>query len=217
MLLNLYKTFDEYNLPWLETANEGMYFSDSRMLKPVIDLMQRNINILSLFDDIEGNILNISLKNKIIVSLDNYSYTLTESDKMDFLSIIGNLVGLTTFSIEIIDGFVLDQGKLDINKFGKDGTISSVKSYEYAKFILARRLKFFGVSSIDNIFNSVVYVSQEDSSNVSAIIAANTMTFTITTSNIPRTQLFIEYIDQSGYNLWVKPTYGTIEFNYVSA
>lgn len=216
MLLNLYEKFEEYNLPWLTPYNESVYYSDSKMIKPAIDLLQKNVNILSLIDDIEGYINKIAFDEIIEIISGDYSYILTESDKMDFLSIIGNIIGLRPFSMSTPDGFILDIDKLDINRLGGGGDIKIITSREYARCILARILKFYGVASIDNIYDSIVYVSQADPENVSASFSLNTITFTISSTNPQRTELFIEYIDQYGYNLWIKPTYGSINFNYMS-
>lgn len=216
MFLNLYSEFESFNLPWLQSKNESMFFSNSNMINPALDILQKNANILSLIDDIELYLNKIAFNEVIEIFSGNYSYILTEKDKMDFLSIIGNILGLPPFSIQSQSGFILDVDQLDIGRFGQSGDVELIKSYEFAKFLMARILKFYGYCTIDNIYNSVVNVSQEPPSNVSADFEEDKIIFTISSRNIDRARLFIEYIDQYGYNLWVKPTYGTIEFIYVS-
>jgi hypothetical protein len=214
-MLDLYKTYDQYNIPFLELSTPSMYFALANMMAPAIKLLQKNINILSLIDDVIGSIQQIALNQIIMVGDPPKQYLITEQDKMDFLSIIGNIVGLPAFSMEFPNGFILDIDRVDINKFGDGGTIRSVSSSQYARCLQARFLKFFGAASVDNIFNSVVLVSQADPGNVTASFTGTKMIFTITTATPAIALLFLEYIDQYGYNLWVKPEYGTIEFNYV--
>lgn len=213
-MLDLYKKFNDYNIPFLELSTPDMYFALANMIAPAIKILQKNINILSLIDDVPGSIQQIAFNEIIFVGDPPNQYIITEQDKIDFLTIIGNIVGLPPFSMEVPNGFILDVDRLDIDKFGNGGTIQFIGSAQYARLLQARFLKFFGCASIDNIFNSVVLVSQTDPENVTASFSGNTMAFTIASTSPETSQLFLEYIDQYGYNLWIKPTYGTITFTY---
>ena len=216
--LDVYKSFASYELDFLNINQDSNEFSLFNMARVFIESLQYNVQPLSLLNDIEGNLIELSevfYDSTIMVSP---SEIITFENKMDFLAIIGDIIGLPPFSLVSESGFILDIDKLDVDSFDQSGGIQAISVSEYARCLLARRLKFFGSATLDNIYNSIQLVSQLDEDNVTATHASgtNTLVVTLTTPNIERARLFMEYKDKFGYNLWVKPSYGIVEFNYVS-
>lgn len=158
----------------------------------------------------------IALDHDIAFTAPPNTYTLTDADKIEFLSYIGNIVGLAPFSITENVGFILNVSKLDLGVLGDAITGVSLSPKQYANILLARFYKFYSNCSVDNIINTIQLVCGRALSDISLTISGVTMNFNITVTNdtVISTQSLLEYTDPLGYNLWMKPSYGIVKFTY---
>jgi hypothetical protein len=159
-----------------------------------------------------------------------FSQTIYETALLDF---IGNIVNLPRFKIEISNIFTFDDPIRDIldgpsfespyplgGGSSADFSLIDITNQQYANFLLARILKFYGNPSNNAVLNTVARVTQRPVSDVSLSKSGNTVTITV--NNIPDSDFelikgFIEFRDNYNEPLYMEPSYGFLEFflNYV--
>lgn len=214
-MFNFYNYFLQYQPPTLwGKGSDDLEFTPVNIANPLLFFLQQRYNINFLISDVYAYVSRIANNEIIVFDTPPNSYVLTDTDKIEFLSYIGNIVGLPIFVLPAINGFVLDVAALDINKLGSNNENETISAQEYANCLLARFYKFQSNTSINNIINSVGKAAQLSLSDMTVTISGDTINFTLP-SNSARTQLFIDYLDPKGYNLWMKPTSGLVTFTYV--
>jgi len=159
-----------------------------------------------------------------------FSQDIYETALLDF---VGGIVNLPRFKVQIANIFTFDDPIRDIldgpsfispyplgGGSSADFSLIDITNKQYANFLLARILKFFGNPSRNAVINTVALVTQRPLSDVNLSLSGNTATITV--NNIPDMDFelikgFIEFRDNYDEPLYIEPSYGDLEFdlNYV--
>ncbi len=186
------------------------------MANPYNTYLQKQYFIQFMLNDFYSYMLKIANNETIEFKAPPNDIILTEQDKIQFLTYIGNIVNLPFFTVSPLDGFQLDVSQLDLSSFGGGANPSDITSSEYSNCLLSRFYRIYSNVSINNIINTVQLCSQTPLTGISVDTTStpNTIAFTITNPS-PRAEYFIEYLDSKGYNIWMKPQFGTVTFTYI--
>jgi hypothetical protein len=201
--------------PYQQKGSQELPNSLVNIANPMLMYLQQQYNIYFMLSDIIKYITMIANNEEISFETPPNNYILTDSDKSQFLSYVGNFVGLPIFALTPPTGFKLDFSQLDFDAFEDIPDPINITSQQYANCLLARFYKFYRNCSLNNIINSIQKVSQLPLSDITVTVVGSSINFYFNTEPGGVTQAFLEYLDMSGYNLWMKPTYGTITFTYL--
>ncbi len=216
-MFNFYKQYNQYQPRFWRNNSSELEFSPINYSNPYLIYLQEKYNIQYLLQDFITNLRLIANNQPIIFNTPPNTHIFSDDDKKSFLLYLGNMWGLPIFNLEPIDGFILDspsQGVLDEDIFGSNGLPAQISAQQYASCLLARFYKIYGSNSLDNIINSVQLVSQTPFSQIEVIITNQIITFNFGELANQEAKKFIDYLDINGYNLWIKPQYGLVIFNY---
>lgn len=155
----------------------------------------------------------------------------------DFLLVMGilmNFPDINNIKLSIIDGFILGQSVLGVDKLGTstmkkftlgesrlgiDKFVENTANYsftniDYARVLLARTIKFFGFSTPDNFFLSLSYLfGISDISDISLTSISYTnkrITINIKNKVDSVTRSILKYTDSHGDLLYTSPPLYTI-------
>ena len=223
-MLNLNQSFQNYQIPYFNIgvnpteSTPNSDFNIVNIANPYLKYLQERFFMLYLTTDVFTYIEMMAAGTTISFQAPPNNYTLTDADKLEFLSFVGNIVGLQNFSLPTPTGFILNVSKLNVDRLGYIPAATLLTSSQYANILLARFYKFYSNCSLDNIIKTVQLVSQQPLSNITATISGLMLNFTINVTNydVQTVKAFIEYLDPLGYNLWMKPSYGIVKFTYTS-
>ncbi len=217
-MFNFYSQYNQYQPRFWKNNSDELTFSPIRYSNPYLKYLQEKYNIQYLMQDFIANLYLIAENQPIIFNTPPNIHAFSDEDKKEFLYFIGNIWGLPIFNLKATDGFILDNfshGVLDVDSFNASSVANEISAQQYANCLLARFYKIYGNNSIDNIIKSVQLVSQTPFSQIEVTISDKIINFQFGTLANSEVNKFIEYKDINGYNLWIKPQYGLVTFEYL--
>lgn len=222
--LDFYQSFQKYSLPYQNLNSVYNEFSFLNVAAPFIQYIQNRFFMFYLCVDpiyylnqIVNNI-PISFPTSYQSSVEPNFYTLTDSDQTEFLSFIGNMIGLPPFTLIYQTGFILGTSQLSVDAFGQADNAITIPSQAYANFLLARFYKFYNVANLDTIIKTIILVADVTLEDLVVTVDTQNINVQITFPSAAASatgQLYLEYLDPLGYNLWMKPQYGLVNFTYL--